>query len=739
MSDPISTLLSFGDFELDTGNGELRKAGARIQLKSQQIRLLVLLATRAGEVVSREEIRQALWDGETFVEFDQSINVAVNKIRNALGDDPQHSRFIETLPRKGYRFIALVASIEAEPRRQGGLITPKSPWRTRWLWLATAAAIAITTSFAVLGRRLLPSTRSSLGAARFVITTPSEHPLNLWGPLRDVTLSPDGRTVAYRTGGSQTAGSLLAIRSLNRLDVRAVEDAEWVYAPFFSPDSRWIAFFSKSELKKVPVSGGRALSVCEFGGTPLGASWDEDNAIIFATGGPTAGLWRVSANGGTAALVASPERVDQGTYQYAYPSALPHGRGVVFTVQQSNAGARDVAVLDFRTGRRKTLIPGASDAQYVDAGYLLFIAGTSLQAVRFDSERLQTIGDPVTLGEDVLVKPSGLADYAVSRGGTLAFAAAASGRPSLRSLVWVDRDGREEPLRVPPRQYGPPRISPDGRRVAVGIEDRGDADVWIFDLEGAALKRLTFAPGSNGMPLWTPDARRLIFSSRNTDGVLNLYSQEADGAGGPEAITSNRIPRWPSSVMPDGKRVFGFDLTPQRPPDVVAIQLDHRVGRDAANGAHGENPAEESLFQGSFPEISPDGRFLAYQSNESGQSQVYLRPFPNVQSGAWQISTTGGTRPAWGRNGRELFFLDRANAMTAVPVQTSGPTLVLGTPVKLFDGSYLEPNPARHYDVSPDSKRFLMMKEATGSQVAATSGIVVVINWLEELSQRAAR
>src|SRR6476620_4413183 len=196
MSDPISTLLSFGDFELDTGNGELRKAGARIQLKSQQIRLLVLLATRAGEVVSREEIRQARWAGETFVVFDQSINVAVNKIRNALGHDPQHSRFVETLPRKGYRFIAPVASIEAEPRRQGGLITPKSPWRTRWLWLATAAAIAILTAFAVLGRRLLPSTRSSLGAARFVITTPSEHPLNLWGPLRDVTLSPDGRTVA---------------------------------------------------------------------------------------------------------------------------------------------------------------------------------------------------------------------------------------------------------------------------------------------------------------------------------------------------------------------------------------------------------------------------------------------------------------------------------------------------------------------------------------------------------------
>ena len=454
---------------------------------------------------------------------------------------------------------------------------------------------------------------------------------------------------------------------------------------------------------------------------------------MFATDDPTTGLLRVSADGGDAKVLTTPDPTQQGT-DHAFPSVLPGGRGVLFTItSEGQAGSEQVAVLDLSTGERKTLVRGATQAQYVDpVGGRPADRLPALRRVRRFARgpvrpaRLAVVGDPVTVVEGVMTKPTGAANYAVSRQGTLFYVTsgvAAQIAPTL--LVWVDRSGREQPLDVPPRSYGPPRISPDGTQVAFNLIDQNGADIWILNLTRRTTRRLTFEPGVDGIPIWTPDGRRIIHSSDRT-GVYNVYALSSDGSGGEARLTTSANAQYPTSIAPDGT-VVGFESVPIPVPPGVSFRV--RVFPDTRAGA-----ADQSLFGGAWPEFSPDGRFLAYESNESGRQEVYVRPFPQVDSGRWQVSLAGGTRPVWSRNGREIFFLNLSNTMTAVAVRASGATFSSGQPAKVFDAKYASPFPPRHYDVSPDGQRFLMRKDA--GTAAAPASMVVVEHWFEELKAR---
>jgi serine/threonine-protein kinase len=527
-----------------------------------------------------------------------------------------------------------------------------------------------------------------------------------------------------------------------------VADVDRAYAPFFSPDNRWIGFFENTDLKKVSTAGGRAITLCQFSGIPLGASWGDDNIITFATNAPGTGLWRVSADGGEPTIVTTAETAQhEGTY--SFPSALPLGRGVLFTIAGANQTDSSVVVLDLKTGQLKTLIRGGGDAQYVETGHLIFAAAGALRAVRFDPVRLEVLGDPVTVVDRVMMKPTGAANYAISRAGTLAYiGAGVSEMTAPRELLWVDRKGHEESTGAPPRAYGTPRLSPDGARVATEIYDQ-NTDVWIWNFAQETLRRLTFDPAGDGMAVWTPDGRQIIFESGRT-GASSVFKQAADGAGTVDRLSPGATPQWSTSITPDGTWVAGFDLLPRAvSTNVIFLPVTRAVTRpssdpaplDRALGTPGVSPSPaqplaETKFKGSMADFSPNGRFVAYQSEESGRSEIYVRPFPRVNNGRWQVSTAGGTRPVWARSGRELFYLDASNALTAVPVDISGPTISIGSPAKLFDSGYAEPNPSRHFDVSADGQRFLMLKPATGDPNATPVSMVLVEHWFEELKQR---
>ncbi len=640
--------------------------------------------------------------------------------------------------------------------------------------IAVMAAVALLAMAVWVGTRLVPA--RVLQPARFAIVPPAPRVLHIQGTDRDIAISPDGGHIVYRAGTGPDGQTQLVVRSLNDLDARPLAGITGVREPFMSPDGRWIGFFTAAELRKVSITGGPPITICRTVAAPRGASWGPDDTIVFSIADPRSGLLSVPAGGGEPKVLttADPNKGEAGHF---FPFVLPGGRAVLFTIAAGAvvvAGGENaqVAVLDLKTGQRKTIIRGGADAVYVDpstsarqsasagsgpAGYLVYAAAGTLRAVQFDLTRLEVMSDPVPIVEQVMTAATGEANYALSRQGTLVYVpggAAAAPTAQPRSLVWVNRQGREEPIKAPPRPYAIARLSPDGTRVALDIRDQTN-DIWTWDLGRQTLTALNLDPAVDMSPLWTPDGRRIIWTSTRGGGNPNLYSQASDGTGVPVRLTTNVSAQFPTSMSPDGTHlaIFGPPASGAL-PFTGAVQgmatpgagaaLDVSVVTLQGSSTPGIKPLIQSVAGKSNAEISPDGRWIAYQSDESGQIQIYVRPFPKVDSGRSQISPAGGTRPAWARNGRELFYLDGNELLTSVAVQTTETTFTAGTPTKILDTRYYAGSSTRGfdlraYDVSPDGKRFLMIKDmasADPKSAAPAASMVVVLNWFEELQSR---
>jgi serine/threonine-protein kinase len=562
--------------------------------------------------------------------------------------------------------------------------------------------------------------------ARLTIPAPSE-----WYPYPRLAISSDGSRLAYITIDSRTAR--LVLRPIDTLETKTLlartsSPAEGLAYPFFSPDGQWVAFFEDNALKKVSTTGGPIVTICPAMGFPLGGTWGRDDTIIFATTlmSPP-GLWRISAGGGTPVALTRPDLARE--IQHGAPEFLPGGFGVLFTVILKDNRDGDVAVLDLRTGSYKVIVRNGVDAHYAATGHLVYRVGETLEAVAFDLDRTETVGPAAPVLESVSVPASPgfrtrlRANVALAGNGTLIYVPASN---PARTLAWFDRRGLEEPISAPPRAYTYPRLSPDGMRVALDVRDQ-ENDIWIWDFGRKTLTRFTSDPALDRFPLWTPDARWLLFSSDRA-GPANIYRQPSDGVTA-ERLTQSPVALFPDSISSDGTQLV-VRMNAPGSMDLMTVSLDHdRQVR----------PLLQSPFNEDNGEISPNGNWLAYQSNESGRYEIYVRPFPDTGAGRWQVSTDGGTRPLWARKGQELFYLAATGALMSVRV-TRGTTWITGTQTKLFDAHYYSGsalNAGRTYDVSPDGRRFLMIKPSGGSDSDLTSSmIVVVFNWLEELKAR---
>jgi serine/threonine-protein kinase len=375
------------------------------------------------------------------------------------------------------------------------------------------------------------------------------------------------------------------------------------------------------------------------------------------------------------------------------------------------------------SGERQVLIERGTDARYVPTGHLIYALRGTLLAVPFDVARLEVATGPVSLIEGVASGAwTGSTHFSISDTGSLVYVDIF---PEIaRTLVWVDREGHEEPVTAEPRAYTYPRISPDGSRVAIDIWDQ-ERDIWIWDFDRETLTRLTFDARRDLYPLWTPDGQRIVFSSY--DGLAyNLFWKTADGTGPAQRLSDSPNSQYPNSISPDGKQLVFRESTAEG-DDLWALSLQ---------GERSPKAIVATEFNELNGEISPDGRWLAYQSNESGLSrEIYVRPFPNADEGRWQISTEGGRLPLWGRDGRELFYLAPDGRLIVVPVQTN-PSFTAGSAEILFEKTYYEIEGAgRFYDISPDGRRFLMIKESE-ADTSAPMSMTVVLNWFEELKAR---
>ncbi len=538
---------------------------------------------------------------------------------------------------------------------------------------------------------------------------PADAPLAPYG-AQTLAFAPDGTRLVYAADRGGT--TQLYLRTIGSLDAMPVRDSEGAISAFFSPDSRWLGFFAGNKLMKVPVDGGVPQTICETAEL-RGASWGSDDTIVFSSG--TAGLWRVSASGGKPRMLHSPD-TKHGETVFYWPEILPGNEAVLFTTR---SGVDQASVLALKTGKRRNLFEG-SGARYSPSGHLVFARGGSLFAVPFDLRRLELTGPAVSVLDGLMIlSPFNSPLFGISGGGTLAYAPGSSPR---HILVWVDRQGKVEPLVSEPRPYEEPRLSPDGKRIAVTIRT-DNADIWVLDASRGSSARLTFEAGEDETAVWTPDGLKVTYSADRTGIPRAVYSKSADGSGSEGRLFESEPHAHVGSWSPDGRTLVYTEFDPVLSGDIWMLTSGEKTER---------RPWLRTPFNERAPRLSPDGRWLAYVSNESGRDEVYVQPFPGP-GGKWQISVSGGNEPVWSQAGGEIFF--RTGDKMMVAGVASGGSFSVETPRVLFEGRFV---PTRRgdaaYDVSSDGRRFVMIQRNAES---LATHLNVVLNFSEELKRRA--
>jgi serine/threonine protein kinase/Tol biopolymer transport system component len=639
-------------------------------------------------------------------------------LRRCLQKDPK-----QRLQAIGEARIAIEKAIAGElgPMTIAEHVVQPPLWRTAVPW--ALAAVASTAAFALLYWR--PTAEQpqvmQLGLA---LPEPLSGLLDP-NPGSPIAISPDGSQLVF-VGAASGKLPQLFLLPLDQRTAIALAGTENASQPFFSPDRKWVGFFALGRLRKVSPHGG---PVIDLGDAPVphGASWAGDDSIIYAPNFGS-GLMRIAAPGGTPKVLTAPDG-NQQDISHRWPQVLPGGKAVLFTIQVATQNTYDdsrIALLTLQTGKWRTLIEGGSYARYVPSGHIVYAHAGSLMAVPFDLKRLEVSGEPVPVVEGIVTTAatSGGAEYDVAPSGLLAYVPGTARAPQ-SSLVWVDRQGVGKKLPTPLNNYSNPRISPDGKLLAVQIATSGPADIWIYDFGRNTLTRVTFG-GNNAAPIWTPDSRKVIY--RSIQSSPSFRSKRADGTGTEEIVLPNSsfseinaASTVPFSVSPDGKTLLYGGRGPSGTVVTYVLSLDGRLT------SHPYLDATRRLTSARF---SPDGRWVAYVSNESGRDEVYVQPFPGSE-GKWMISVDGGSYPRWAPNGREVFFLSGSKVMS-VPVETQS-TFKAGTPRGLFENRGY--SGLGNYDVAPDGEHFLMIMQDDAA--VSPNQLNLVLGWTEELKRRA--
>ena len=607
-------------------------------------------------------------------------------------------------PLEGSVSKAQAEAAVAELRRDGARATRR---RVALVGAAALLAGAVVAGLAVsqLTRPLAPS------VTRTTVATSGPTALVPQGSDRDIAITPDGSRIVYRGDGQ------LLVRALNQLEPTVLSGLGAPHSPFLSPDGQWVGFFDGTTIKKVAIAGGAPVIIASpIGAAARGATWGPDGTIVFATSTQATALQRVSAAGGEPAVLTTRDH-QRGDFDHLWPEFLPGGAAVLFTItvgdRLENA---QIAVLDLQTGISRVVIRGGSDARYVPTGHLVYAFAGTLRAVAFDLERLEVVGPPVPVLQGMSTTLRGAGSFAVGANGSLVYLPGVDGGGSLRTVVSVDRAGVASPLPgLPLDAYRDVRVSPDGKRIALGTE----TDVWIYDVARTTLARLTTDNARS--PLWTPDSQRIVFTSRRA-GFDELFWRAADGSGQDERLFAG-----------------AKDL------------LDLRANGWAANGTHLlytevpligqmaiERPSDASVLvknAGSydFATVSPAGSWMAYHSSMSGRSEIYVERYPEL--GNRQVISTGGGRlPMWSGDGKELFF-SSVDGRQMLAVAMPGTPLAAGRPHVLFEFAMLPQSAGnRPYDVAPDG-RFFMIPGGPPESGGGSQNLVVVQNWFQELKR----
>ncbi len=535
----------------------------------------------------------------------------------------------------------------------------------------------------------------------------------------DTILSPDGTRLVY------VSQNRLFTRRLDQPNATELAGTQGAWAPFFSPDGQWVAFFTIGKLQKISVEGGSAITLCNAV-NGRGGSWGEDGNII-AMLSINGGLSRIPSAGGPPTPVTN---LQSGEAAHRWPQILPGGKAVLFTASTSGVGfdGANIELMSLADHHMKTLVRGGTFGRYLPSGHLIYVNRGTLFAVPFDMDRLEVRGTPSPVLDQVGSNAGqGSAQFDFSQTGTLIYRSVGVTGGGLFTIAWLAGSGKVQPLLAKPGGYVNPSLSPDGQRLAVDVAEGSGTNTWVYDWQRDTMTRLTFT--GSILPVWSPDGRYIAFDAPG-EGMSVIRS---DGAGKPQLLTPSKTVQLPWSFAPDGKRLAFFELSSGTGFDLwtVPLESDSAGLRAGKPEVFLQTPAGELA-----PSFSPDGRWMAYYSNESGINQVYVRAFPD-KSGKWQISNSGGSLPMWSRTGHELFFetLDRHIMVTAYAVK--GDSFVADKPRMWSDKQLGDPANRKNFDLAPDGKRIVaLMPVETAEAQKAQKQVTFLMNFSDELRRK---
>ncbi len=732
-----------GEFYLDLDSGELVSSRTRTRLQVQSLELLRALLERPGVMVGREELRQRLWPHDTFVDFDHGLNAAVRRLREALGDSADAPRFVETIPRKGYRLVAPTDAIATEPTPATPVVDPTPPeaieptrtsvhrrHQARW---ATVVGLVI-----VLAGVWLATTRMRSEPGRPMDSRPPLVALNIDVPTGwviqvwdQVAVSPDSRYIAFTAVGPDRVRALW-VHPLDGTAARQVPGSETALVPFWSPDGERVGFFANGKLQAASLSGGvQVLNVLTP--TALTATWMADGDVLFtplgATSGPPTrglGLRRLVNATGVVQPVGSPidsrELVD-----HLAPQTIPGTAGFIFL--RWHTTNRELTGHVGEVGTSRTFDLGRTDSRIVvtSSGHAVFVRDGTLVAQRFDPVNRRMIGAASPLAQDVAVYHPILGHFSATS--DLIVYLTRTSLTTTSQMTLVDRHGK--PMRTigDTAEYSGVRVSPDGERLAVGRRDpqSGTRDIWVHDLSGKAAIRLTFDSHDDMAPAWSPDSQTVMFTS-DRSGERDIYTKDAGGRHPESLVFSSTDSKSVNAWSPNGRFVI-YD-TGARP----TIDSQGRVNKAdlfslSLEGTPQVRPLAVTAAYEGLADISPDGTLVAYHSSDGASSEVFVETFPE-KAGRWQVTTTGGWEPAWNTNGKELFFISSRQELCAVEVDRSGGAVRFGPPRVLFKLETVAHTTVRRYAPLADGKRFIVL---FAESLRVPQRMNVLVNWRSAL------
>jgi len=697
----------FGPFEVDFPASELRRSGSRVRIQEQPLRILEILLEQPGEMVTRERLRDRLWPSDTFVDFERSLNAAVAKLRQALHDAAEHPVYIETVSRKGYRFIAPITQTVGEPAPVAAETerTASSRRRRRVMLLAAAAVVCACAALFAWAKFKHPGAPHDGGTLRFTVATPEGTEIADASYVENVAISPDGRTLALVVSPTGTVAGSIWIRPLASEVARHLDGTEGAALPFWSPDSREIGFFAGGQLKSVAASSGPVRVLCDSSELAYGASWGREGVIVYSAGHQ---LYSVNAGGGPCRQITRLDKPRK--FHPEWPYFLPDGRQFLFYTPAENATY--LASLD--NAEPKMVLANQNAAKFAPPDKLLFVRNGILFEEQWDFSRNQARSQPVPVATNVSAFIVGPSAFSVSTNGVLSYR---SSPASQSQLVCYSRDGKRLRSIGAKGNYSQITLSPDEKGAALTVRfpiaQTTGLRIWLLRLDTEVMSRYDFGHLANADPVWSPDSRRIVFASFEVNGEKSDLMEWTIGEERPRLLLGDGRENKPDDWSSDGR----FLLYRRNDRLAMFIAMDQER-KPIASG--------DRDFLKDQLHLSLDGTHVAYNAISAGRMEVFVAAFPSF-TGTVQVSSEGGVQPLWRRDGKELFYLAADKNLMSVQIR-AGESIEPSVPKALFRTSLSGAYWGSEYAVSRDGQKVYVLEPTSLSQ----DSLHVITQWDRE-------